>query len=77
MTILNHQPDEEEIKKLKNYTSPSEALLAYDLNYISLQDPIKVRRKGERIVTSAGRLLFNSVIPEEIGYYNEPVGKKN
>lgn len=76
LTILNHQPDEEEIKKLKNYTSPSEALLAYDLNYISLQDPIKVRRKGERIVTSAGRLLFNSVIPEEIGYYNEPVGKK-
>ncbi|MGB0756913.1 MAG: DNA-directed RNA polymerase subunit beta' [Patescibacteria group bacterium] len=76
LTILNHQPSEAEEKELKHYTSQDEAILAYELGYLKLQDPVKVRYNDELIVTSAGRLLFNRVIPDEVGFYNEPVGKK-
>jgi DNA-directed RNA polymerase subunit beta' len=40
------------------------------------KDRIKERRKGELMETTVGRLIFNQVIPSELGYYNEVVDKK-
>ena len=33
-------------------------------------------KNGERLYTTPGRIIFNSVIPEEVGYINEVVAKK-
>ncbi len=76
LTILNREVTEEEEKELKRYASQDEAILAYDLGKIKLQDPIRVRYDGKLITTSVGRLLFNKVIPDEVGFYNYPVDKK-
>ncbi len=42
---------------------------------ISLRQKIKVLINKEIIETSAGRLLFNDVLPESAGFINEEIGK--
>ena len=57
------------------FTSPDEAMIAYQTGQISLQAPIKVRverefegQKGRRVIDcTLGLLLFNDVIPQDIG----------
>ncbi|MCL5676019.1 MAG: DNA-directed RNA polymerase subunit beta' [Patescibacteria group bacterium] len=53
--------------------SQKEAILAYQLKKLELRRPINVNVSGEKIVTSVGRLLFNEVIPAELGFYNEEI----
>ena len=60
-------------KIFKDY---DEAVLAYDSKVVHLQAAIKVRRDGKLLETTVGRLIFNSVIPPEVGYFNEVIGKK-
>lgn len=61
----------------KIFKSMDEAVLAYDSKEVHLQAQIKVRREnGELLETTVGRLIFNSVIPPEVGYINEVAGKK-
>ena len=57
------------------FSSPDEAMMAYQLGQLSLQAPIKVRlerefngEKGRKIIDcTLGLLLFNEVIPQDIG----------
>ncbi len=58
------------------FSSPDEAQLAYENGSLSLQAKITVRRTvkfgGEMITgrteTSLGRIIFNSIIPQDLGY---------
>jgi DNA-directed RNA polymerase subunit beta' len=53
-----------------------EARLAYDLGLVELGAEINVRKPdGEKIKTTVGRIIFNEVIPEEMGYYNKAIDK--
>ncbi|ABO48757.1 DNA-directed RNA polymerase subunit beta' [Desulforamulus reducens MI-1] len=59
------------------FKDEQEAMLAYDNKQVSLQAKITVRRKnGERLQTTVGRIIFNEVIPEELGYINKVCDKK-
>jgi len=61
----------------KIFKDIDEAVLAYDTKEAHLQAKIKVRQpNGELLETTIGRLIFNSVIPPEVGYINEVAGKK-
>ena len=60
----------------KIFKDTSEAILAYHSKVIHLQAMIKVRVDGKLLETTTGRLLFNSVIPSEVGYINLMVNKK-
>ncbi|MDR3270386.1 MAG: DNA-directed RNA polymerase subunit beta' [Peptococcaceae bacterium] len=60
----------------KIFKDEDEAILAYDSKVVHLQARIKVRKDGKMLETTTGRLIFNSVIPEEVGYINEVAGKK-
>jgi DNA-directed RNA polymerase subunit beta' len=53
-----------------------EAFYAYESKAVDLHAKIKVRRDGKRFETTVGRLIFNQVIPDELGYINDIVGKK-
>ncbi|MGF7186153.1 DNA-directed RNA polymerase subunit beta' [Desulfitispora alkaliphila] len=53
-----------------------EAFLAYKSGVVDMHARITVRHRGERRETTVGRMVFNSVLPEELGYVNEEVGKK-
>src|SRR5690554_3192711 len=68
------------------FYSPEEAIIAYNEGQVDLNAEVKVRAKdlnenGElvyRIIeTSAGRVLFNEVVPEKAGFINEVLTKKS
>jgi DNA-directed RNA polymerase subunit beta' len=55
-----------------------EAKLAYELGHIDLRAEIEVRKQqedGQRIKTSVGRIIFNDVLPPELGFYNKDIDK--
>ena len=61
------------------YGSFEEARLAHDLEAVALQVPITVRdpRIGpERIETTVGRIIFDSVVPAELPFQNQLMDKK-
>jgi DNA-directed RNA polymerase subunit beta' len=61
----------------KIFTDSQEAILAYNNGYINIQAKIKVSMPdGELLETSVGRLIFNKIVPPELGYHNEPFDKK-
>jgi len=60
------------------FGSFEEAKLAYELGHIDLRAEIEVRKQqenGQRIKTSVGRIIFNDVLPAELGFYNESIDK--
>ncbi|MFC1897713.1 DNA-directed RNA polymerase subunit beta' [Chloroflexota bacterium] len=64
----------------KIFGSFREAELAYELGAIDLRAEIEVRdqqRGGERIKTSVGRIIFNNVLPPELGFYNKAMDKSS
>ncbi|NLA57492.1 MAG: DNA-directed RNA polymerase subunit beta', partial [Firmicutes bacterium] len=60
----------------RRFSSPEEVHMAYADNQVDLHAKITVRWKGETIETTVGRVFFNEVIPEELGFYNGVVGSK-
>ena len=67
-----------------SYSSPEEAVMAYQTGKIGLQDEIIVRRTavvdGEtvsgRIRSSVGKIIFNEAIPQDLGF-TERVSKED
>jgi DNA-directed RNA polymerase subunit beta' len=70
--------------KLKAYTSVNEAMLAEERGVITLHDKIKVMipkkglkiKKMELIETTIGRILFNSILPDDFEFINDRITKK-
>ena len=58
------------------FSSTQEAVLAYQMGHVHLQAIVKAKVKDKVIETTVGRLIFNSIIPLRLPYYNESVGKK-
>jgi DNA-directed RNA polymerase subunit beta' len=67
------------------FSSPNEAITSYDFGFTELQAMIKVLVtkspkykvfKENIIETTVGRLLFNSVLPDDFSYINKEFNKK-
>ncbi len=64
-----------------SYSSPEEAIMAYQTGEIRLQDEIIVRRTVEvdgekvtgRVKTSVGKIIFNEAIPQNLGFVERKV----
>ena len=58
------------------FIDEDEVMMAYQLKQIDMQALVYVRKKGEfegkpitaRVQTTAGRIIFNDVIPQDLGY---------
>lgn len=59
----------------KLFASSEEVRIAYNNHRLHLHARIKVRIDGEMIETTTGRVLFNDIVPKEIGYLNELLTK--
>ncbi len=70
-TIRQHKEND------RLYGSFQEAKLAYEFGVVDLQEEIEVRNKetNEKLKTSVGRILFNEVLPKELGYFNKIIDK--
>ncbi len=58
------------------FASPEEVLVAYNSGKVSLHAKISVRIDGKMIETTTGRVMFNRIVPKELGYVNELLSKK-
>ena len=68
----------------KKFSHPEEVIIGYDQGKLKLHDKIDVRvtttvngvEKTEILKTTTGRVLFNEIIPNELGFKNTTFGKK-
>ncbi len=61
------------------YSSFDEAKLAHASGHLDLHAPIRVRdaKTGNQLIeTTVGRIIFNEVVPEELGFRNQLMDKK-
>jgi DNA-directed RNA polymerase subunit beta' len=58
------------------FGSAEEVLIAYNSKVIGLHAKIKVRIDGQIIETTTGKIIFNQIVPKEMGYYNQVLVKK-
>jgi DNA-directed RNA polymerase subunit beta' len=55
------------------FSDTSEVIRAFHTSVLSLRQPIKARINGKIIDTTAGRIIFNEVLPEKLQFVNESV----
>ena len=58
------------------FSSPEEAIIAYDNGVLGLHARIHVYIDNEKIETTTGRVIFNQIVPKEMGYFNQLLIKK-
>jgi len=58
------------------FASPDEVLIAFNDGKVDMHARVKVRINGNIIETTPGRVIFNNIIPDELGYVNEILSKK-
>ncbi len=67
------------------FYSPEETIIAYNEKKVNLNAGVEVRHRtivdGKSVIklikTTVGRILFNQVVPEKVGYINEVLTKKS
>ncbi|MBN1586628.1 MAG: DNA-directed RNA polymerase subunit beta' [Candidatus Omnitrophica bacterium] len=57
------------------FGSSDEARLAYDEGVVGLHSRVKIRRPEGIIDTTVGRILFNDILPDDLGYVNDEMTK--
>ncbi|MFH1225755.1 MAG: DNA-directed RNA polymerase subunit beta' [bacterium] len=80
LTQLNESVSDD---RVKCFSSPQEALIAYRLDKLGIQAKIKIlmdkkdgkNLAGQLIISSVGRVIFNRLLPAKIDFINEAVGK--
>ncbi len=58
------------------FGSTEEVIVAYNSKVIGLHAKIKVKINGEFTETTTGRVIFNQIVPKEMGYFNQLLIKK-
>ena len=57
------------------YTADA-AKMAYELGHLGIHSPMRLHRDGELIETTVGRVLFNGIVPDQIGFLNKLMDKR-
>ena len=57
------------------FANADEVIMAYEAGHVTLHAKIKVAIGEELIDTTVGRVLFNEIIPNELGFVNEELNK--
>ncbi|HUX61456.1 MAG TPA: DNA-directed RNA polymerase subunit beta' [Ignavibacteriaceae bacterium] len=58
------------------FGTSEEVIIAYNSKVIGLHSKIKVKINGEMTETTTGRIIFNQIVPKEMGYFNQLLIKK-
>lgn len=75
LTLMDDRPPEG--SEPRSFSGTDEAIMAYEHKAIKLHEKIKVRlRDGQRLETTAGRVLFNEALPEDFPFQNETIDRK-
>ncbi len=58
------------------FSDMQEVIIAHNYGKVGLHALIKVRIDGKLVETTTGRVIFNQIVPKEIGFINELLNKK-
>ncbi len=58
------------------FSDMQEVIIAHNYGKVGLHAMIKVRIDGKLVETTTGRVIFNQIVPKEIGFINELLNKK-
>ncbi len=58
------------------FNDAKEVIIAHDTGELDLHAKIKIKINGEFIETTTGRVIFNQIVPAEMGFFNELLIKK-
>jgi DNA-directed RNA polymerase subunit beta' len=58
-------------------TNIDEAIMALESGKLKLQSRVRTNFRGQKLETTVGRLLFNSIFPEDFAFQNEAMTKKH
>jgi DNA-directed RNA polymerase subunit beta' len=58
------------------FGSAEETIIAYNNGVVGLHAKIKVRIDNQMIETTTGRIIFNQIVPKEMGFFNQLLIKK-
>ncbi len=58
------------------FSSPEEAIIAYNSKAVNLHARVKVRIDSQMVETTVGRIIFNQIVPKEMGFFNQLLIKK-
>ncbi len=58
------------------FSSPEEAIIAYNNGILGLHARILVYVDNEKTETTTGRVVFNQIVPKEMGFFNQLLIKK-
>lgn len=73
---LTYNKPSAHLDKPRPFSSVSEAIFAFDQGLIKLQTPITVPVKGQKRETTLGRVYFNEILPPDLDYVEDVMGKK-
>ena len=73
---LTYEKPEVTTSEVTAVTGIDEALMALESGKLKLQSRIHTTFRGATVDTTVGRLLFNSIFPEDFEFQNEPMTKK-
>ncbi|MDH7605111.1 MAG: DNA-directed RNA polymerase subunit beta' [Melioribacter sp.] len=60
----------------KIFSSMEEVIIAYNSKAVDLHARIKVKYEDKLLETTVGRVIFNQIVPKEMGFINELLVKK-
>ncbi len=69
------RPGQEDRKSVP-FRDINEAIMAFDNDELSLQQPITIDFRGERRTSTLGRFFFNEIFPDDFPFQDEPMTKK-
>ncbi len=70
------KPDLDKPAKLRSFDSINEIQFAIENNKLQYTSWIRYKHRGEWVETSAGRVVFNQIVPEKLGFINEILTSK-
>jgi len=59
----------------KNFSSTDELIMSYQLGVVDLRAKVNLYLDGKKIETSAGRAIFNTILPANLQFINERLAK--
>ena len=76
LTKMRRSTEEEKIKgEGMMFYGAEDVIMAHNNGVADMHAKVKVRMDGQMIETTVGRVMFNQIVPHEVGFLNEALGK--
>ncbi|MBN2290255.1 MAG: DNA-directed RNA polymerase subunit beta', partial [Candidatus Glassbacteria bacterium] len=73
--LTRRRYDEDPEKQLPRFIDALDVIKMLDLGQLELHDPVELKIEGRFTRTTVGRVIFNQIVPQEMGFINTEMKK--